>query len=360
MRSLSTTGCSVSEQTLGRSFQAVSIENDLLAATVLVDKGADIYELVYKPRNIDVMWKSPWGIKEWGQGVPSAFNSVSTWLESYPGGWQVLFPNGGDPCMYKGVELNFHGEASTSAWNYEITETGGSVGEVRLSARLRRSPFTIERTMRVEAGRPILILQECITNQGGEAIDYMWGHHPAYGAPFLSQACRVDIGARSLRADDNYLGFANPLRPGECYTWPIVEQEGTETDMSRVPGPDTPRAILGYFEDFEDGWYAITNTELGLGVGLVWPVEVFPYAWYWQEMHASSGYPWYKDIYTMAIEPFSSIPGQGLVAVMDKTGTHRTLAPGESVEVQLLVIFYESTTGVQRIEGDGTPIFREK
>ena len=62
----------------------------------------------------------------------------------------------------------------------------------------------------------------------------------------------------------------------------------------------------------------------------------------------------------MAIEPFSSIPAQGLVAVMDKTGTHRTLAPGESAEVQLLVIFYESTTGVQRIEADGTPIFREE
>src|SRR5438552_17637040 len=104
--------CNVSEQTLGRGVRILRIENDLLAATVLLDKGADIYQLIYKPHDLDVLWKSPWGLKEPGRGVASTFQSSVAWLEAYGGGWQEIFPSGGGPCVYKGVELNFHGEAS--------------------------------------------------------------------------------------------------------------------------------------------------------------------------------------------------------------------------------------------------------
>jgi hypothetical protein len=187
-------------------------------------------------------------------------------------------------------------------------------------------------------------------------MDYMWGHHPAYGSPFLSEACRIDIGAAAFRADDTYPGTANPLTPGASYTWPIAAKDGAEVDMSQVPGPAEPRDILAYFEEFESGWYGITNTHLGVGVGLVWPREVFPYAWFWQEMYGSVGFPWYKSVYVMAIEPFTTFPGQGLVTAMEKTGSHCTLDPGKSVEVELRAVFYESKTGIKRIEADGTVI----
>src|SRR6266852_3531693 len=67
--------CSAQEQRLDRDVRALRIENDLLAATVLLDKGADIYQLIYKPRDLDVLWKTPWGLKEPGRGVVSAFQS---------------------------------------------------------------------------------------------------------------------------------------------------------------------------------------------------------------------------------------------------------------------------------------------
>jgi hypothetical protein len=349
--------CSAHEQRLEHEVRALRIENDLLAATVLVDKGADIYQLISKPRNLDVLWKTPWGLRN-PRAAQSTFGSTAAWLETCPGGWQEIFPSGGGPCIYKGVELNFHGEASVAAWDYTIVETGDAAAEVRLTTRLFRSPFRLERTMRVEAGRPVLILRERITNEGGEPIDYMWGHHPSYGPPFLSGACRIDSGAGALRADDGFDGPYNPLTPDRRYDWPIGERDGASTDLSRVPGPATARHLLAYFERFDVGWYGITNTALGLGVGLVWPKEIFPYAWFWQELHASSGHPWYRGTYVMAIEPFSSIPGQGLVAAMEKTGTHRTLAAGDSVEAELLAVFYESTTGVDHIEADGTVIVR--
>lgn len=346
------TSCTVQELALARGVRAVRIENDLLAATVLVEKGADIYELIYKPRGLDVLWKSPWGLRN-PHAPQSTVHSLPTFIEHYAGGWQEIFPSGGGPCTYKGVELNFHGEATLAAWDYAVYEEPGAA-ELRLSMRLFRSPFRMQRTLRVEAGQPVLIIREQITNEGGEALDYMWGHHPAFGAPFLSAACRIDIGARAVWADDVFDGPHNPLRPNETFVWPLAERDGGRVDMAQVPPEGTPRHVLGYFTEFAQGWYAITNRDLGVGVGLVWPTAVFPYAWFWQEMHASPGFPWFKGVYVMAIEPFSSIPGQGLVAVSEKTGTQRTLAPGETVAAELRAVFYEGRGGVSAIAADGT------
>ena len=352
--------CAATEITLAHGVRGLRLENDLLAATILPDKGADIYELIWKPTGLDVLWKSPWGLKGAG-GVPSAMNSTTAWLEAYEGGWQEIFPSGGGPCTYQGVELNFHGEASLASWDVEITVASGRAAEIRLTVRLRRSPFLIERTMRVEAGRPVLILEEKITNQGGETLDAMWGHHPAFGAPFLGPACRIDTNARGLRADDAYDVPHNPLALDGRYRWPLAETEGGTLDLARVPAETEERQLLAYLHDFDGthGWYGLTNTALGLGVGLAWPTAVFPYAWFWQEMHGTAGFPWYRAAYVMAIEPFSSIPGQGLVKVIQGTGTRLTLAPGESISAELAAVFYESTTGIAGIDRDGTVAVQE-
>ncbi len=346
--------CKITERTLGRTMHALVIENDLLSCTILLDKGADIYELIYKPKGIDVLWKSPWGLREPARNSYSAANSMTSWLESYAGGWQELFPNGGAAAQYKGVELNFHGEASMIAWDYEITELTSQAAEIRLFTRLARSPFEIERIMRVEAGTTELSIKGKVTNYGGESMDFMWSHHPAFGAPFLSEHCRIDSGAKTLLADDEYAGNNNPLTLNTAYSWPMVD----ETDMSVVPGQETPRDSLAYFKDFEEAWCAITNTELGFGIGMRWDKDIFPYAWYWQEMNSSPQYPWYKSAYVMAIEPASSIPGQGLVAMMEKTGANLTLEAGESAEMSLSTVFYESNLGVKNIAEDATVILK--
>ncbi|HEX2911559.1 MAG TPA: aldose 1-epimerase [Chloroflexia bacterium] len=353
--------CFAEEVMLPRSNRAIRLENEFLSATVLVDKGADIYQLIYKPQNMDVLWKSPWGLRPAVNNYPSTFRSEHAWLEVYEGGWQEIFPNGGDACDYRGVELNFHGEASLSVWDYWIVQSRGAKAEIYLSTRLRRSPFRLERRMSVEAGKPTLSIQEKITNEGGESLEFMWGHHPAFGAPFLGPDCRVDTGASTLVADDRFDGPANPLQPGQSYAWPQATREGQSADLSLVPGKDSPRHTLAYLSGFDaDGWYGITNTRLGFGVGLVWPTSIFPHAWFWQEMHASSGFPWYKSAYVMALEPFSSFPSQGLQNVKAKTGTQRELQPGEVLEAEIQAVFYESRTGVSHIDAAGNVQLRNR
>jgi hypothetical protein len=353
-------GCSVNEVTLPRGVRGVRLENELIAATVLSDKGADISELIFKPHNVDVMWKSPWGLQRPGGRTPSAFESQVTWIEAYEGGWQEIFPSGGGPAFYKGVELNYHGEASMIPWDAKPA-SGDGWAELRLRVRLTRSPFRIERVMRVESGSPSLLLTERIVNEAGEPMDYMWGHHPAYGAPFLSGACRIDTNAVTIVGDDAHVPATSPLDPNRTYQWPRAGRGEAAVDLTRVPGQDDERAMLGYLTEFagEHAWFGITNPELGFGIGMVWPVADFPCAWFWQELHASPGFPWYKGVYVMAIEPGTSYPGQGLVKVMETTRTHRTLQPGEAAAATLRAVFYESTTGISAIDPAGRVTVQE-
>lgn len=346
--------CKLREGVLGRTLRALSIENDIIAVTILLDKGADIYRLVYKATGTDVMWKSPWGMKEAARGFDSAVDSLTAWLEAYAGGWQVLFPNGGFANIYKGVELGYHGEASMAAWDYEVLDDSATSVELKLSLRLSRSPFTIERWMRLEAGSPILHIRERISNHAGEAMDCMWSHHPAFGAPFLSEHCVIDTDARILLADEQYVGAANPLTLDREYAWPLAG----DLDLTKIPPPHQPRDLLGYLKDFKTGWYSITNTALGFGIGFTWDINVFPYAWFWQELNSSPGFPFYKCSYVIAIEPASSIPGHGLSAVMEKTGSHLTLQPGESREVEIKVVFFESRAGVKHIDDAGNVLLK--
>ncbi len=353
--------CNASRVQLEQGLDALLIENGLVTLTILPEKGADIYEWIFEPKGVDVLWKSPWGLGRHRSNPSTPASSVVSWLEAYEGGWQVLFPNGGAPCTYKGVELNFHGEASVSAW--DINEFGVSAGSahVRLSNRLARSPFRIERGIRLEQGSMHFTLQETVFNEGGEAMDYMWGHHPAYGAPLISGESRIDTNAHSITADDEYDAPGNPIDPGTTFSWPVGKRRDFETDLSRVPDEDAEVATLGYLHDFtgDTAWYGITNPALGLGVGLAWRSSDFPCAWFWQECNASPGFPWYKEVYVMAIEPNTSFPGQGLTTMSEKTGMQRTLQPGESVSIELVAVLYESALGITDITLDGNVARKE-
>jgi hypothetical protein len=347
--------CRVTETVTGRFTRTVILENDLLRCTVLAGKGADVYELRYKPRDVDVLWKAPWGFKEIGTFAPSAMASEVAWMDHYEGGWQEIFPSGGGPTTAYGVEMPFHGEVSTVPWEYEILESGPRRASVGFSVATTRTPFRLERTMTVEADRPDILFEERLINDGAESLDYMWGHHPAYGAPFLSGSCRLDVPTRRLVANRGQTYPERSWLPeGGELNWPeIVGRDGRAHDLRHIPVPAERVNNMGYLLDLEEGWYGLTNVELGFGVGLVWPKEFFPCVWLWQELNGSLGYPWYGRAYVMGVEIWTSWPGLGLNAAREN-GTTRTIAPSATDAVSFRAVFYESSNGVRRIRPDGT------
>ncbi len=347
--------CRLREFKLNCGYRAVSLENQLLSITLLPEKGADIYSLVYKPRKMDVLWKSPWGLKKPGNSkVTADSNTEAAWLDHYEGGWQEIFPNGGDACTYKGAPLNFHGEASTLPWDYTVIKNVGSRITVQFSVRLYRSPFLLRRSVTIEKHLPSACFEETLVNEGEEDMHLMWGHHPAYGQPFLSGDCRVQVSARTFQAHDPETAPTSRVVAGSSNAWPMAVGKGGGTvDLRIVPGPEHRVAEMGYLCDLEEGWYGLTNQKAGFGVGLAWPKEIFKYLWFWQELRGSFGYPWYGRCYVMAIEPFTSIPGSGLVKAIEK-GTAPILAAGSRLEVQLAATFFESSGEIQTISTDGT------
>ena len=108
-------GCRINVDLVYKGLRLLLMENELLRLSILVDKGTDIIELLYKPKDIDFMWISPIDFKK-GELDRKNF------LEGYLGGWQEIIPNGGDGCTYKGASFNYHNETSFLSWDYEVLE----------------------------------------------------------------------------------------------------------------------------------------------------------------------------------------------------------------------------------------------
>jgi hypothetical protein len=301
-------------------WSAIELSNAEIRATLLPEKGCDVLELVDLESGIDVLLKTPWTP---GRRPVHAPGSLEAWIESYPGGWQLILPNGGDPTVEHGVEWGFHGEAGLIAWRVEEVEQAHAV----CSTELVTAPLGLRRVVSLDG--PVLRIEESVQNCSDTPIEVMWGHHPALGAPFLEPGCTISASAEAFHADDRAPGTG--LAPGVRSEWPYAALEGGGTvDLSVIPQVGERRAVLGYLTGFSEGSYRVANRRLGLDLELRWPLDLFPAAWFWQELSASPGYPWYRRLYTTALEPNSSWPGQGLANVRAKGGSPLLLGAGET------------------------------
>jgi hypothetical protein len=327
----------------------LTLRNDHVEVTVLAGKGADIYSMVDVRTGVDVMFKAPWGVRTpgmWSRGV----TSIESWVEAYPGGWQLLLPNGGDECVEQGATWGYHGEAAVIAW--DVLDRSGSAAT--LETRLFSAPLHVLREVSVDG--PVLRLREVVTNESPRDIEVMWSHHPTFGAPFLDRGCLLSAGCRSVLADDREPGTL--LSPGTRHPWPLVTTAtGEELDLRQIPGPDEPRAVLAYLLDFGSGYFAITNPRLRLGLGLRWPLEVFDKAWLWEEVHSGTGWPWWGRAYVVGVEPASTIPGQGMSNARAKGSKGAQLGGFGSREVVIEAVLFEGTGAVAGVEEGGAVSF---
>ncbi len=81
---------------------------------------------------------------------------------------------------------------------------------------------------------------------------------------------------------------------------------------------------------------------------------MFAQAWFWQEVHATAGYPWWRQVYVCAVEPATTIPGQGVDGAIRKDGKLLHLESLESQEVTLEGVMFRGSGPVARIGPGGT------
>jgi hypothetical protein len=321
----------------------VSIENEKLRVGVLAGKGTDVVELNYKARDLDFAWYTPQAVRNPVTNFNTLPNALATFSDSYPGGWQECFPNGGSGSDAYGATYGQHGEVAVLPWDVTVDEETDETAAVTFGIRTIKSPFQIAKTMRLDSQSTTLKLTETIRNLSGQKLGTMWGQHLAWGRPFLDDSCviRVPEGvalkAHGAGGDDS----RRRVKTDRPLSWPVTEGiDGKPVDLSRVPPKGTNCEML-WFEGLNEGWYEVESIEKGIGVRVEWDVTVMPYLWYWHEYGQTTGYPWYGEMYTVGLEPFSSAPALGLGEAL-MTGDTCDFEPHGSRDFWLNVTLFES------------------
>jgi hypothetical protein len=343
-------GCRITEFLL-KGYRSVTLENELVRVTVLADKGTDIIEFLYKPRDVDFLWRSWTGLRERSHFLPTSPRALGLHMDYYEGGWQELFPNCGSSSLHQGAEIGQHGEVLLLPWEYSIIRDEPDGIEIRFEVRTVRTPFHLEKVLSLDRSEPVLRIRERVTNEGGQPVDFSWGHHPALGWPFLDESCRVDVPDCRVRSISEFTPPTSRLKAEQWRAWPLADgRDGSPIDLSRIPPPEARVSDMVFLQEMRDGWFAVTNTRLKVGFGLRYPAEIFKTLWYWQVYRGGSDYPWWDATYCAALEPCATLP---ILSEAANRGEALTLGPGESLEASLLAVAYEGLEIVSGIDEKG-------
>jgi hypothetical protein len=309
--------------------QAVVLENEVLRVGLLADKGTDLIELNFKPRDMDFAWLSANGIQDPRPLALASADPLRLFLDAYPGGWQEILPNGGSPSAYAGATYPQHGEVCMLPWDYEIVHDSAEQVTIRFMVAGYKAPFRLVKDVTLEAGRPSLAIEETLHNEASGRLPVMWGHHITFGPPFLRPGARIALPEGThVVTHPTQIHPRHRVAPGR-HEWPHVPTPtGESLDLSVIPERGQPSEIV-YLTGFGEGWYEITDPDGRLGMRVEWDAAVMPYLWFWQEYGASHGYPWYGRHYNVGLEPFSSFPTDGL-AEAAANGSALEVGPSET------------------------------
>jgi hypothetical protein len=324
-------GCRVRE-IIYRGHRCVTLENELLRLLVVADKGADLLELLYKPLDLELLWRSYHGLRRAGPERASSPLAEGPFRDQFAGGWYEMLPNGPEPATHRGAAFGFHGEATFLPWDYRIVIDDPERIAVTFSVRLVRVPIHVEKTLTLERGSSTLVIDERLVCEAAHPVEILWGHHPTFGWPFLEAGCRVFVPSCVARVPAA-LPPDHRLEPDQAAPWPhVVGADGSVVDLSDIPGPEVPSHDFVRLEDLTGGWFAITNPHKDLGFLLRWYHKLFPTLGFWQVFRGGPDYPWYGQPYLVALEPACDLPSLARAAAR---GTAIRLEPGSPLTTRL-------------------------
>lgn len=353
-------GCRINTSIFFKDLRVAVLENEYLRISLLIDKGTDIFEFLYKPKDIDFMWLSPWGINSPAKFVPTISSKDGNFMDFYEGGWQEIIPNFGYGGLREGVEEGLHGEICLIPWDFQILEDSPSIVSIKFRVRTYRTPFYLEKTLTLKKGDPKLYVSEKLKNEGYTGTSLMWTHHPTFGGRFLDDSITIDMPKNKIKY------ILRPENSGKCdelrddnIVWPNFEgYSGKKIDFSKFPTMEDKNQSMDEvcLGELEEGWYAVTNLDRKIGFGMKWDKGIFPYVWIWRMYgKGCKEAPWYGRVYCMALELCSSFSTTGLDGAV-KNNTAMKIEPQQEVETSFMAIAYEKGNNVQNILSNGDVI----
>ena len=297
-------GSGVGQATVS-GWRAVILGTDAVQLTVLPDKGADIYAFVDLSSGIDPLFKADWGLQPPGS-PPREGSTGMPFLENYEGCWQELFPNTNDACVYRGVELPFHGEVATQPWSWSVEADDDDEVAVRFAVDCRLTPFRLERLMRLRRGERRVLLEESVLNRSQQVAHFAWGHHCVLGPPLIAAGAEFRVPCRTVVTLPELWEDTARLAPGQLGRWPTARgRDGRDVDLSRIPGPEAASHDDVYLTDLDAGWAEARNPALRIGFRLDWDPAVFRWLISWQPFGGASAMP-LRGAYGLGMEPWTA------------------------------------------------------
>ncbi len=333
--------CKISDDWTFKDMRVVWMENDLIRVGILVGRGSDIFEFTYKPIPLDFMLRLKKEIHNPQQVFPQLRDTSNQMEDYYYGGWQEVLPNS-LASIYRGASLGQHGEIWMLPWKHALIETGPDKISLKLWTRPLRMPLRIEKILTLKSGSAALQVEEVLTNESRTHLDVMWGHHIAFGLPFLKAGGTIETNAESFHAECN-MPTPRKYKPGIQSPWPIVRNvDDEQIDASIIP-PETaePYADLAYLSGYgQDAFYTIKDQSGEIGFTVRWNGEIFKYLWYWQERYATQDAPWWGDAYAIALEPWTSMhPSDPQAAISNRS--YLRLEAGTRISTKLSAAVFD-------------------
>jgi hypothetical protein len=309
--------------------RVVRMQNQHLALDVLPQRGANIFRVLDKHRDIDVLWKSP-------RVAPHVAAVHADFDDHWAGGWDDAFPGGRSSRNRYGDLLPYMGEVWTAPADYQIRV---DTDEVALTTTVRTpiTPAELIRTITLRADQQHFTLSYALRNIGTMPFDYNWGVHPSLS---IRPGMRFDIPASRGLVDE--AGGERLGNPGDEYDWPVLRGH----DLRLADDIDIGAFALHYLTGLTAGWVAATDVADRRGFGLCFDHELFPVVWFCLVYGGWRGYQ------QALIEPWTGYPSPLQEAVT--AGRARLLAPDQTQTTEVVAALYDGVEKVTELRPDGT------
>jgi hypothetical protein len=210
--------------TVWHGMDAVTIDGEVLRATIVPGLGAKIASLIDK--RIDHEWLVGPGPRP-VRPVPYG----ATWAEHDMSGWDEMFPTI-NACTVPGpgalgaAPLPDHGEVWSMPWSREPA----AADELALGVLGRALPYRLVRTASLEGSS--LRLRYRVANEGTDPLSFLWAAHPQFSCTLDTRILLPPEVHEVLRVYDPGMGWS---AVGTPQTWPqVLDADGHPLRLDRV------------------------------------------------------------------------------------------------------------------------------
>lgn len=259
----------------------IRLASDALAVELDSAVGGEVLA-VRGPDGRNVLYETPWDADERAERGADG----DSWVRGWRGGWQLLFPNAGEPCVVDGVDHPFHGDFALGGTT-PLEGADGTTAEVAWQTdtwSVRRAYATRGDTLRITTH---------VANRSDRPAAHVAVEHPILAERFATPPARLRFPVAEAMA----------LSETGGPTTAVVE---TERWAETANPPDLRFGSMA-------AGTGVAGAEVGdAAVELRWDVTALPWMWFWLEAEATTAEPWNGRVRCVALEPAAAPTGDGL------------------------------------------------